>query len=67
MKFHRVTMVICDTDENGNPADWDWTRLEIAPLVWIEKSEEIPYDSVRNAFDPEWFADLQSAEREGAL
>lgn len=67
MKFHRVTMVICDTNENGDPADWDWDRLEVAPLLWIEKSEQVPYSQVQNAFDPEWYAEMVEQEKESLL
>lgn len=59
MQFHKVTMLIGDEDVHGDPAEWDWEALDIAPFVYIVESQpitrnETPFDQ---ALIKEWEAE----------
>lgn len=62
--FHRITLLIGDEDVHGDPADWNWETLDIAPFVYILNSSPISLDET--PFDRDMVKEWEVEEKTNA-
>lgn len=60
MKFHKVTMLIGDEDAYGDPGEWNWEVLDIAPFVYV--LESLPITREETPFDQELIKEWEAEE-----